>query len=388
MDSIRDVTAIVGVATTDFVPDSGRTEYSMACEVIKAAVDDAGLELADIDGFTKDVVDGIDPMYLQKALGVDCAGYLSESYWGTVPVLNAVTALAAGIVRHVVYYRSANNGSGRRSGSDFRAARETKDNSLDMIRYDFHAPFGLVDQAGQAAMGLRRYYSDTGARPDQVGWVPVVCSEHAATNPHATFCDAPITIEDYLASPMVVDPLRRADVAPETDGAIAVVLTTTERARDLAQPPVVVAAAAQGSATEGEWYSSYGRERLWGLPEMECMAAELFRVAGMGPDDIGVAQLDDRFAPYVPLQLEALGFCGPGEGAGFCAGGDALRVGGRLALNTNGGFLGEGFAYGANVIEAVRQIRGTAVNQVPGAEVVLVASGAGGPADGLLLRRA
>ncbi len=166
------------------------------------------------------------------------------------------------------------------------------------------------------------------------------------------------------------------------------VLTTTERARDLAQPPVVVAAAAQGSATEGEWYSSYGRERLWGLPEMECMAAELFRVAGMGPDDIGVAQLDDRFAPYVPLQLEALGFCGPGEGAGFCAGGDALRVGGRLALNTNGGFLGEGFAYGANVIEAVRQIRGTAVNQVPGAEVVLVASGAGGPADGLLLRRA
>lgn len=388
MPSVKDATAIVGVATTGLSPDSGRTEYSLACEVIKAAVDDSGLRLDQIDGLVKDVVDGIDAMYVQKALGIDNLTYASDSYWGTSPMLNAVTAVAAGIANHVVYYRSANNGSGRRAGSDFRAAKETKDQSLDLIRYDFHAPFGLLTPAGAIGMAVRRHQAETGARAEQVGWVPVVASENAARNPRAGFVDTPIGIDDYLASPMVVDPLRRLDLAPDVDGAIAIVVTSAERAADLAGTPAVIMSAAMGTATEGENLSSYGRETLADLPEMRLMGRELFRVAGVGPSDVSVAQLDDRFAPLVPMQLEALGFCGAGEGATFCEGGDAIRVGGRLPLNPNGGFLGEGFAYGANVIEAVRQIRGTSSSPVEGAELVLVASGAGGPADGLILRRA
>lgn len=384
MDSIKDFTAIVGIAQTDFSADSGRTEYSMACEVIKAAIDDAGLQPDDIDGVVKDVVDGIDSMYIQKAVGIDKVMYLSDSYFGTIPMLNAVTALASGISKYVVYYRSANNGSGKRAGSDFRAARETKDNSLDMFGYDLYAPFGLASPAGKIGMSVRRYYHETGATPEQIGWVPVASSEFAANNPHAVFCDKAITIDDYLASPIIADPIRAADCAPDVDGGIAMVLTTVERAKDLPNKPAVVRAVAQGM-TGGEDLSSYSREKLSGLPEMKLMGDELFRVAGLSPADISLAMLDDRFAPLVPMQLEALGFCDAGEGAAFCEGGDNLRAGGRLTLNTNGGFWGEGFSYGSNIIEAVRQLRGTSSNQIDGAAIVLVASGAGGPADGVIL---
>lgn len=385
MRSIKGATAIVGVATTELAKDSARTEYSLACEVIKAAADDAGIPLEEIDGMVKDVVDGIDAMYVQKALGMETLTYSSDSDWGTSPMVNAVTAIASGSANHVVYFRSANNSSGRRAGSDFRAAKETKDNSLDLIRYDFYSPFGLLTPAGSIGMAVRRYYHDCGVRPDQVGWVPVVCSEHAARNPRAVFHDAPIGIDDYLSSDLVVDPLRALDCAPEVDGAIAIVVTSAERARDLPNRPAYVQSAAIGTSTEGEHLSSYQRDVLSHLPEVELMGRELFRVAGIGPGDISVAQLDDRFAPLVPMQLEALGFCGKGEGGAFCEGGDNLRVGGRVALNTNGGFLGEGFSYGLNVIEAVRQLRGASTNQLDGAELVLVASGAGGPADGLVL---
>ena len=385
--SIKDATAIVGIGMTEFSTDSGRTEYSSACEAIKAAADDAGVNLGDIDGIVKDVSDGIDPMYVQKAIGIDNLAYASESHWGTSPMMNAVTAIAAGISNTVVYYRAVNGASQRRAGSDFRAAKETKDNSLDLIRYDFYSPFGLLTPEASIGMVVRRYMHETGARPEQIGWVATVCSEHAAKNPHALFYDVPITLDDYLQSDIVVEPMHALDSAPAVDGAIAIILTSTERAADLRQPPALVMSAAQGTSTNGWLLTSYHREILPSLPGMGLMAAELFRVAGIGPEDVDIAQLDDRFAPLVPLQLEELGFCPAGEGAAFCEGGSQIRLGGSLPLNTNGGSLGEGHIYGANIIEAVRQIRGTSPNQSGDAEVVLVASGAAGPADGVILRR-
>lgn len=387
MAGIKDATAVVGTAMTEFSRDSGRTEYSLACEAIKAAADDAGIDLVEVDGIVTDVSDGIDAMYVQKAVGIGNCTYVSDSHFGTGPVINAVTAIAAGIARTVVYYRSVNGSSQRRAGSDFRAAKETKDNSLDLIRYDFYHPFGLLTPEGSVGLTVRRYLHESRARPDQIGAIAAVCSEHAAKNPHAIFYEVPITVDDYLDSPLIVDPIRELDCAPGVDGALAIVFTSTERARDLRQPPAVVMSVAQGSSTGGELLTSYNREVMSSLPEMRLMAAELFRTAGIAPDDVDVAQLDDRFAPLVPLQLEELGFCEHGAGAEFCEGGHQIRLGGRLPLNTNGGFLGEGFLYGTNVIEAVRQIRGTSANQSGAADIVLVASGAGGPADGLILRR-
>ena len=121
---------------------------------------------------------------------------------------------------------------------------------------------------------------------------------------------------------------------------------------------------------------------------MKNMGDELFRIAGMTPKDIKAAMLDDVFNPYVPMQLEALGFCGKGEGAAFCEGGERIRVGGQLPINTDGGSIGQGKLDATRIVEAVRQIRGTSTNQVANADTVLVASGAGGPADGMILREA
>ena len=116
------------------------------------------------------------------------------------------------------------------------------------------------------------------------------------------------------------------------------------------------------------------------------MAGELYRIAVIGPNDIKVAMLDYTFTPYVALQLEALGFCGKGEGADYIEGGERIRVGGEIPINTDGGSLGQGKFEMTKIVEAVRQIRGTSTNQVANADAVLVASGAGGPADGLILR--
>ena len=139
---------------------------------------------------------------------------------------------------------------------------------------------------------------------------------------------------------------------------------------------------------ETEMMNSYYRPDMARLPEVGRVAERMFRIAGVQPKDIDVAQLDDAYAPLVPMQLEELGFCGRGEGAAYCEGGDRLRVDGELPLNTSGGSLGEGHIHGMNhVIEAVRQIRGMSTAQVKGADLALVATGAGGPAGGLILGR-
>jgi acetyl-CoA acetyltransferase len=139
---------------------------------------------------------------------------------------------------------------------------------------------------------------------------------------------------------------------------------------------------------ETEQMNSYYRPDIARLPEVGRVAERMFQMAGVRPQDIDVAQLDDAYAPLVPLQLEELGFCGRGEGAAYCEGGDRIRLGGEIPLNTSGGSLGEGHIHGMNhVVEAVRQIRGTSTGQVKGAELALVATGAGGPAAGLILGR-
>jgi len=156
----------------------------------------------------------------------------------------------------------------------------------------------------------------------------------------------------------------------------------------MAQQPVYIMAGAQRAATEGWLMTSYSRPVITELTEVASVGKELFRMAGVSPKDIDVAQLDDSYAPLVPMQLEALGFCKRGEGYAFCEGGDQIRVRGQLPLNTSGGSLGEGYIYGMNhIIETVRQLRGTSSNPVKDAERVLVMGGAGGPASGLILRK-
>ncbi|UCC61013.1 MAG: lipid-transfer protein, partial [Dehalococcoidia bacterium] len=174
----------------------------------------------------------------------------------------------------------------------------------------------------------------------------------------------------------------------DTDGAVAIILTTTERAKDLKQQPAYIMGATQGIATQGEMMTSYYRPRISGLPESWYAGQELWRVTGVGPKDIDVAQFYDAFTPLIPMQLEEYGFCGVGEGVAFCEGGDRIRLGGEIPCNTSGGHLSEAYIHGMNLIaEAVRQIRGTSTAQVKDVELSLVTGGLGVPTSALLLRR-
>ena len=212
------------------------------------------------------------------------------------------------------------------------------------------------------------------------------CSEsHAATNPKAWFYNRPITLEDHQASRWIAEPLRLLDCCQESDGGVALVVTSRSRAADLPNRPAVVAAAAQGSGSDQFTMNSYYRPELTGLPEMGVVARQLWAQSGLSPSDMSVAVLYDHFTPFVLVQLEELGFCPRGEGRHFAADG-ALELDGVLPLNPHGGQLGEAYIHGMNgIAEGVRQVRGTAANQVAGVGHVLVTAGTGVPTSGLIL---
>jgi acetyl-CoA acetyltransferase len=237
-------------------------------------------------------------------------------------------------------------------------------------------------------MFAQRYMHEFGASSEDFGRVAVADRKHAATNPKAWFYQRPITLDEHQSSRWVVEPLHLLDCCQESDGAVALVVTSSERARDLRQDPAVIAAAAQGAAHDQESMTSYYRDEIAALPEMALVGEQLYSQAGLGPEDIQTAILYDHFTPFVLVQLEALGFCHRGEARDFVADG-AIELGGRLPLNPHGGQLGEAYIHGMNgIAEAVRQIRGSAVNQVDTVEHVLVSAGTGVPTSGLVLGRA
>jgi acetyl-CoA acetyltransferase len=253
---------------------------------------------------------------------------------------------------------------------------------------DWYGPYGLLSPAAWVALHARRYMHEYGVTNEHFGRISVVDRKHAATNPAAWFYQRPITLEDHQRSRWIVEPvLRLLDCCQESDGAVALVVTTPERARDLRQRPALIVAAAQGAADDSELMTSYYRPEITGLPEMAVVARKLWTESGLTPADIQTAFLYDHFTPFVLVQLEELGFCRRGEAKDF-ASIENLSIGGRLPINTSGGLLGEAYIHGMNgITEAVRQIRGTSCNQVDGVEHVLVTAGTGCPTSGLILGR-
>jgi acetyl-CoA acetyltransferase len=208
------------------------------------------------------------------------------------------------------------------------------------------------------------------------GRYSVVARKHAATNPNAWFYQRPITLDDHQNSRWIVEPiLRLLDCCQESDGGVACVVTSAERAEDLRQPVVLVNGATQGNLMHGSVTFNYYFPDLCRFPEAESAASQLWKTTGLTPDDIDVAMIYENFSPVVFYQLEAYGFCGYGEARDFIADGH-IEIGGRLPVNTNGGLLGEAYIHGVNnILEGVRQLRGTAANQVAGAEHVLCSAG-------------
>jgi acetyl-CoA acetyltransferase len=384
--TLRGRAAIAGIGQTEFSKESGRSELQLACEATKAALDDAGLRPRDVDGLVTFTMDSSEEIDLARNLGIPALTTFSRIPYGggaaCAVVMQAAMAIATGAADVVVCYRAFNERSGTRFGGPGMGAA-TLPPFLDM-----YGPYGLLTPASWVAMHARRYMHEYGVTNEHFGRISVVDRKHAATNPDAWFYERPITLEEHQRSRWIVEPvLRFLDCCQESDGGVAIVVTTRERARDLRQPPAVIVAAAQGAADDGELMMSYYRSEITGLPEMGVVAKKLWADSGLDPRDIQTAFLYDHFTPFVLVQLEELGFCGRGEAKEFATI-ENLSLGGRLPINTNGGLLGEAYIHGMNgVTEAVRQIRGTSCNQVPDVEHVLVTAGTGCPTSGLVLGR-
>jgi acetyl-CoA acetyltransferase len=236
-------------------------------------------------------------------------------------------------------------------------------------------------------MFARAYMDAYGVGAEDLGRIAIQQRANAALSPRAMM-RAPLTMEDYLASRWIVEPFRLFDCCLETDAAVALVVTSAERARDLAQVPVLISGATYGSGHT--WYSNHRAD--WTTTAAAVMSKRLYAMAGLGPGDVDVAELYDAFTPLVLLQLEDYGFCAKGEAAALVAGG-TTALGGRLPVNTHGGHLSEGYVHGLNhAIEAVSQLRWAAGDrQVPGAEVALSTGQPGyvaGSSSAVILRRA
>jgi acetyl-CoA acetyltransferase len=322
-----------------------------------------------------------------RETGIGDLSFFSRVHYGggaaCATVLQAAMAVATGAASTVVCYRAFNERSGRRYGQpDAQLGGEPTSQGLEM---SWHVPYGLMTPAAWVAMFARRYMHAFGAGSEDFGRVAVAMRRHAATNPAAWFYGRPITLAEHQASRWIVEPLHLLDCCQESDGAVALVVTSLERARDLRHPPAVVAAAAQGAGAEQMMMTSYYRDDMTGLPEMSVVARKLWEQSGLRPADIQTAILYDHFTPFVLAQLEELGFCGRGEAKDFVAGG-GIEIDGHLPVNPHGGQLGEAYIHGMNgIAEAVRQLRGTSVNQLAGVHNVLVTAGTGVPTSGLIL---
>jgi acetyl-CoA acetyltransferase len=374
MFALRDKYSIAGIGWTEFSKKSGRTVRSLASEACIKATADAGLKISDIDGIVSyNFNDSAPAIAVATEIGVPQAGYavdfLSGGNAANLIILSAVAAIEAGLAKTVLCYRAMNGRSGFRLGG-----------GRDMSAYNitqYTAPFGWITYPQAMAMWCRRHMIEYGTTPEQLGEIAVQFRKNAEHNERA-MQRAPITMDDYFNSRMIVDPFHMLDICLETDGACAVLVTTTERAKDMAHKPIrIMGGAYGGGPDQGEDLFDAIRWPDHSHNYAKYIADDLWKSAGIGPKDIDLAQIYDCFTYSIIMQLEGLGFCKDGEGGPFVQGGRIAPTG-ELPLNTAGGLLSEGYIHGLNhVVEAVQQLRGDAgVRQVPGVETCLTTAGA------------
>ncbi|CBG72227.1 conserved hypothetical protein [Streptomyces scabiei 87.22] len=381
MAVLKDATAIVGIGQTAFARQLPETERTLACRAILAALDDAGIAPDEVDALASYTMEETDEVEVAKALGLGDLTFFSKVGYGgggsCATVAHLAAAIATGQATVGVAWRSRKRGSGPRPWKNTTVQLPTP--------AQWTRPYGLLRPADEIAMLARRHMHEYGTTRDHLFNVALACRNRANQNPAAIMYERPLTREMYMNSRWISEPLCLFDNCLETDGALACVVVSAERARDCRRTPVYVHSAAQGLPAQHHGMVNYWNDDPLTGPAWTA-ARHLWKHADITPDDIDVAQIYDAFTALIPLSLEGYGFCGRGEGGAFTEGG-ALESGGRLPLNTSGGGLSEAYVHGFNLInEGVRQLRGTSTAQVPGAAACLVTAGEGVPTSALLLR--
>jgi acetyl-CoA acetyltransferase len=373
-NTIKGKVAIAGMAETAYYKRGAadRSEFHLTVEAILAAAEDAGLDVREIDGFASYSNDRNDPPRLAAALGSKDLSF-SNMFWGggggggSGAVANAAAALVAGYSKYVVVYRGLAQGQFGRFGQGSQASTVSGGPA-------FAQPYGLMSPAQTFAMRVRRFMHDhnIGHAPQRA--IAMASYYHAQFNPRAVMHGRPLSEEDYDNSRWIVEPFRLFDCCMENDGAAAVILTTSERARDLRQKPAYLMAASQGSDYRQAAFAHNAPD--YGTSNFKTVAARLYGQAGIGPKDVDVCQSYENFTGGVMMSLVEHGFCAPDEVEEFMTLDNFKVDGGKLPLNTSGGNLAECYMHGLELItEAVRQLRGTSTAQVKDAGISMVCSG-------------
>jgi acetyl-CoA acetyltransferase len=390
---IRDRAAIVGIGQTRFAKSLGLSEPEMAVAAIWAACEDAGITPREIDGLVRYDMEQVDEEQLLGVLGGQHLRFFAGTSFGgggsASVLVVAAGAIAAGLAETVLVFRS--RARGKQSGygrAAVQGGRYWEKVGTELVGLNqWHVPQGLVSAFQEMAMIAMRHRIEYGTTDDQYADVAIAFRNHARRNPNAVM-QAPMTRADHHASRMISDPLRLFDCNIETDGAVAMIVTSVERARDLRQPPAVIRAGAMAAGSHHIRLSN-----LFARPFEEespvRVGRALFDMAECAPRDIDCAFFYDFFTALVIIALEQYGFAPRGEGGPFVQDGGLEWPHGRLVCNTNGGQLSEAFIHGFNnTVEAVRQIRGTSTSQVEGCELAFVAGGNTDPTGAVILRRA
>ena len=350
---LRDKYAIVGVGETTYVRGSDKTTRALGTWAVRNALADAGLKPSDVDGMLSyQSGDSTFSPFIAGDLGIRLNFYMDVFGGGSSTealIGMAIGVMEAGMCKAVVLFRAMNGYSQVRiGGTGARSAAPVAGDQIHSRAYGWQS-------AGQSfAPTFMRHMYDYGTTPAQVAHVKAIHSEHASNNPKA-FYKQRYTVDDVLKSRIICKPLHLLDCCVETDNATAIIITRTERAKDMRQPPALIRAIAGRvckpridmhyqhgpiSTVAGH----YAKDILW--PN-----------AGLGPEDVDATGSYDAFTFTTMLQLEDYGFCKKGEGGQYVSDG-TIRLGGRRPNNTSGGHLCEGYTHGMNmVIENVRQLR-------------------------------
>jgi acetyl-CoA acetyltransferase len=386
LDDVRGEVAICGVGESDHSKASGRTTQEIVGQAVERALADAGLEPTDVDGLMHiPLAEQFDVAAFHAHFGTSHDMWESKNgggmRWAASAPYDAARALRDGAA-HTILNTFGVAWATQRSQM---VAGPGESHAQEGFKQNVEIPFGWFPQPVYFATVARRHMHEFGTTQAQLGAVAVACRRHANLTPGAVMHDRPLTMEQYLASPTIVAPFRKEDCCLISDGGGAYLMTSPERARDLRTPLVEVAGVGLGNSVTGTHWAE--QPAFTSTPQVFAAPAA-FRMAGLAPSDVDVYTCYDPFTIHTIMQIEDSGFCDKGAGGEFVAGDTLHFDSGKLPTNTHGGLLSHAYVLGiAHVVEVVRQLRGEAAAQVPGADVGVFGGYTGPQAATLVLRR-